>query len=151
MSVCVASTSAKAERSGDWVSGYGQGVIEYSTDADNSSFRLFDGSASGFLDKVGFSVSVKGRDPEPKSIVKVLIEQRTFEFPIDRDGYANTNCRICALEWDGLWHSMRSGRTMIVTLQSGESAEFSLRGSAKLLGSEPFKADFYRDVPVEFD
>jgi hypothetical protein len=144
-------TSVQAERSGDWVSGYGQGLIEYSTDIGDSSFRLFDGSASGFLDKVSFHVSVQGTEPKPKSIVTIHIGNRTFEFPIDKDGDANTNCKICALEWDGLWNAIRAGQAMTVRLQTGQSAQFSLKGSGKLLGPEPFIADFYRDVPVEFE
>jgi len=127
------------------VSAYGQGVLEYSIYNDNldqTYFIISDASQSN-SEKVEIFLSINGKSPKPESEILVNVGPHQVHFVADSGGSISTACHACAANFDVLWGLIRSGAKMTVSF-GGQIANFSLKGSAKVLDKSPPVADFYR-------
>ena len=136
-----------------WRAGFGQGTAEYSIrNRRNDEFYLYCASDGGRRTSGWVSISGATLKPYEGSTIRVAIGGQAYQLTTWKDGQFNTFCRACAANFTALWHAIRRGRAMQVTLEDGPTAVFSLAGSARALPAEPCKTDLelvaYGDIPV---
>jgi hypothetical protein len=137
----ISSSSAFAEPIGRWWHGYGQGTNEYGIKNDSAGSDTVYIACSADSTTVRFSVG--GVDPQPQSNVVVVIGGEEWELDMDTEGLFPTDNHVAADNFISLWKAMRRRSAMRVRLESGQSTVFTLRGAARVLGSEPCETDFY--------
>lgn len=133
---------AAAEPIGRWWSGWGMGTFEYGYKSAASGGNVVYIACSDSETSIRFSI--RGRDPRPRSVVSVAVGRDTFEVITDQWGTGTTESHVAADTFVSLWSAMRAGSSMQVRFSTGETARFTLGGSAEALPKQPCKPDFWR-------
>lgn len=146
--LAITALPASAEPTGRWFSGYGQGTMEYGIKNDSAGSDYFyiacpeDGATINF--------TVGGKNPEPHSVVIVVIGADEYELFTGKTGEFRTTSHVGYDNFRSLWTSMRKGQTMRVRLSTGESTAFTLRGAAAALPREHCKTSFELPILAEY-
>jgi hypothetical protein len=129
----------KAEPLDRWWGGGGMGVAEYGyTASDGSKWILI----SCPYDGASILVSINGVDPAPSSTVTFEVSNRKIELYNNASDNLNTDSHVNADGFYLLSDLIRAGRELTVTLESGETAKFSLAGSSREMPKEPCVTGF---------
>lgn len=140
--VMVLATGAAAEPAGRWFGGLGQGAAEYGVKNDNAGSDGF--YIACLPDGASIMLTVGGRTPVPLSTVSVLVDADAFELATDASGDFSTASRDGHTRFLALWDALRDGDALQVRLSTGQSARFSLSGTAKVLPRQHCRTAFER-------
>jgi len=125
-----ASTTAYAEPTDRWWSGWGMGVSEYGwSGSDGSTIYITCDSDR----ELGLRVAIRGVDPKPNSDVIFNVNGQEIRFWTTADGDIETQSRVSMNNLYFLFDELRAGTTMFLRF-NGLAKEFSLTGSSKGLG-----------------
>lgn len=132
---------AKAET---WKDGFGQGVHEASVDkGPGNEIRV--ACESGYGRPItGISFMLGGKTAPPNSTVTLTFDnQDPFTVSVDEDGSINSDCRVCAANFEYVRDRLRQSSTVYVMFKDGVGTRFSLKGAAMAIGDECV-ADFWK-------
>ena len=126
----VTSSAGYAEPIDRWWSGSGMGVLEHGwSGSDRTAIYITcDGQRMP-----GLRVSIRGRDPKPKSDVIFEVNGQTIKFWTLADGEIEMVSDVSMNNLDFLFKELKSGERLIVKF-NGISKSLPLKGSAKGLG-----------------
>jgi hypothetical protein len=124
-----------------WVSGFGQGVKEavIRKGSGNSIYVACSGSSSS-PSSVNFSLA--GRSPTGDSVTLTFDGLDPERIWISKWGEVSSDCRACATNFDYVINKLKSHSSVHVMFENGDSARFTLEGSANAIGQ--CKAGFYQ-------
>lgn len=125
----VASVPALAQQYGDWRTGFGMGVFEFSV--QNGPGNEFTISCNGRAHADGpegeISISIRDKGPSNPNGIKVVLDAEEFT------GALTTNCQSCASNFRALVQKLPRAKSMLVQFSDGRSSSFSLRGVGQAL------------------
>lgn len=131
---------ATAEPIGRWFSGFGQGTVEYGIKNDSAGSDYFYIACTP--EGAQIRVTVGGKDASPGTDVIITIGAEEFELFTSADGWINTESHVADGIFRSLWEAIRSGSVMRVRLPTGQSAPFTLRGTAEVMPKDPCLTGF---------
>jgi len=73
-------------------------------------------------------IDIKGRRPEPGTLVRIELDHKLITFKAGSDGYIRNDCTACADNLTYFWHRLRSSVKFAVQFEDRRYAGFSLRG-----------------------
>jgi hypothetical protein len=117
---------AQSETFGEWQTGFGQGVSEYSTENSNGDKLMIDCGEPPYGPSVDLRISSGTRDfndGNKNSFIKFRVGNREGSLNYDKEGRLNTS----------FWQALRSGDVIEFQAPDGRRVQFSLRGSKKAL------------------
>ena len=130
---------ARSEKFGDWNTGFGQGIAEYSiekTDGDRMYISCGDKTSGP---AVNIDLTLNGLDfPNNKSskFIDFRVGENSGSLTFGEDGKLNTSCTACLSNYELFWRALRSGNTIEFETRDGAKTEFSLKGSTKAIPQE---------------
>ncbi len=141
----VATPASAAKIVGQWTTDFGQGIIEYSVhnDWDEKTYLTISDGSNGIDEKVQIFLAIDGEGVRPNGEITFSVDSVSIRMTADDGGSIATACHACAKNFDALWSLLRDGQTLRVSYD-GRSADFTLRGTSKILPKNPPVADFYR-------
>jgi hypothetical protein len=95
-------------------------------------------------DDTSLYVSIRGRDPKPRSVVTFTIAGESFRLNTDIHGVLKTDSHVDADNFTALWSAMRKGQWMTVEFSKTERVTFTLQGASKVLPKRPCTPNFWR-------
>jgi hypothetical protein len=133
VAVCVAlvlgSVPTLAQQFGDWRTGFGMGVFEFSV--QNGPGNEFTISCNGRAHADGaegeISISIRDKGPSNPNGIKVVLDAEEF------DGPFTTQCQSCSSHFRALVQKLPRAKSMLVQFSDGRSSSFSLKGVAQAL------------------
>ena len=138
---------ARIETVGDWTRNYTNTTVEYVTrNGASDSLELVCGFQGGYRVNLGHFIINGNGPPEPYESIDVVVDGKTFDIALGKDSHIRTGCAGCAQNFNGMWHALRTGKSLRLRFDDGRKALFSLRGSAKIMHREPCHQDF-RSLP----
>lgn len=131
--IAVQSTDVGAFGSDDrWTSGWGQGIQEaiILKGPGNSIYATCDSGAG--RDSTAIHFSLRDKEPTGSSIQLTFDSLDPEDYSI-WDGRIPSNCNACASVYIAVRDKLRSHSSVHVKFQNGDSARFTLRGSARAI------------------
>jgi hypothetical protein len=127
--IVLGSVPALAQQFGDWRTGFGMGVFEFSV--QNGPGNEFTISCNGRAHADGpegeISISIRDKSPSNPNGIKVVLDAEEFT------GALTTNCQSCASNFRALVQKLPRAKSMLVQFSDGRSSSFSLKGVAQAL------------------
>jgi hypothetical protein len=125
---------------GDWIAVESAGVTAYATrgSSDSRVEIRCDVARTDDFSATGIAVELNGLVAPSNADVRFDVDGEVITFKFAPAGSPSfSDCPDCAARFDALWRRIRAGSRLMVTYSDGTTATFSLRGTARLLPTEP--------------
>ncbi|MHA7772433.1 hypothetical protein [Roseibium sp. M-1] len=120
--------AALAADPGRWHSDKAHGYERYWTESRSGArFTIWCPPSHRAQDAL-ISIDIKGRRPDPDTLVRIELDHTLIKFRAGSDGFIHNDCNACADNLTYFWHRMRSSVKFAVQFEDRRYAGFSLRG-----------------------
>lgn len=141
MVLVVGSTVGAEAQARRWTSGFGQGIIEYTTrNGPGNTFRIAcDAGYSDNGELTNLTIEIGGKPPKGGSTVRIFIDDEDIQIGTERSGEMKFNSRVGVSNFHALWEALKTGKQLRVLFADGQSTTFPMAGAAKEITGEPCK------------
>jgi hypothetical protein len=120
--------AAHADDLGRWHSDKAHGYERYWTQSRSGArFTIWCPPSHRVQDAL-IGIDIKGRRPEPDTLVRIELDHKLITFRAGPDGYIRNDCTACTDNLTYFWHRLRSSVKFAVQFEDRRYAGFSLRG-----------------------
>lgn len=135
----ITATPGNSEPVGRWWSGWGMGVTEYGFTKDDNNRLLISCDPNR---ETNVSVYIGGQSPKPGSTVVFNVNGQTLRWRTAADGDLKTASHVESSYYYALIDEVRRGHGALRITFDGRRISFPLKGSARVLPSDPCPSDF---------
>jgi len=123
-----AAQPAVAADSGSWRSDTAHGYERYWTENRSGARFTIWCPPNHNIQAALIGIDIKGRLPEPGSVVRIELDHKLIKFKAGPDGYIHNDCPACADNLTYFWHRLRAAGIFKVLFEDRRYAGFSVRG-----------------------